>query len=151
MKSNVAQTVQKYLHSAHIAQLATSRNNIPWVCTVYIVSDDEQNIYWLSFSERRHSKEIEHNNQVSMAVAIKVDQPVIGLQIEGEASIVKDTSVVAQVMERYVIAHDGVGKEFYEKFIRGDNRHLLYKLTPNSISLFDEVHFPGGKAMEWKI
>ena len=150
MKSSIMQSIREYLQTAHIAQLATSHNNTPWICTVYIVSDDEQNIYWLSYPERRHSKEIELNRHVSMAIAIKVDQPVIGLQIEGVASIVRDVSVVEKVMEQYVATHKGVGKGFYAKFVTGDNRHQLYKLTHSKTSLFDEVHFPGGTTIEWK-
>jgi uncharacterized protein YhbP (UPF0306 family) len=81
-------------------QLATTRENQPWICTLYYVCDDDQRIYWLSYPTRRHSQELAENSHAAVAIAIKLEQPVIGLQIEGKVSVVTDAKVVANVMRR---------------------------------------------------
>ena len=147
---DVETSIHQYLRTARVAQLATSRDNTPWIATVYVVADDAKNIYWLSFPERRHSKEIEDNTRVSMAIAIKLDQPVIGLQIEGIVSVVEDRATVKTMMTQYAAIYAGAGRTFYKKFIAGENHHQLYKLAPQIIKLFDEVNYPGGEAAVWR-
>lgn len=133
--------VLAYLQSdAQTMQLATVANGKPWISTVYFVVDDELNLYWLSWPERRHSKEIAESQHAAAAVVIKTDKPVIGVQLEGVVSIVTDATRVAVVMDRYVAKYDA-GKEFMAKFVEGANRHVLYALTPQRIQLFDEVRF----------
>lgn len=135
--------VRQYLAAAEVAQLATATHDKPWVSTVYVVADDEQRVYWLSYPERRHSRELVDNPRAALAIAIKVDQPVIGLQLEGRVDVVHDADIVKRVIDRYIAVHK-LGTDFYDSFAKGTNRHYLYALTPERINLFDEVHFPGG-------
>ena len=121
-------------------QLATAVDNTPWVCNVYYVSA-AQKLYWLSFPQRRHSQEIAVNARAAATVMIKPTRPVIGVQVEGMATIVSDPPTVQSVMRLYVEKY-GEGDTFYSKFIEGSNKHALYCLEPISLVLFDEVHFP---------
>lgn len=132
--------VESYLIDAKLMQIATVSNGKPWICTVYYVSDNDSNIFWLSHPDRRHSQEIEKNPNIAVAIAVKHDQPIIGVQAEGRASIVKDVEVVKDVMSDYVAKY-GNGKDFHDNFVTGTNQHNLYKFTPSSIVLFDEVNF----------
>jgi len=130
-------------------QLATLADGRPWICTVYYVFDQHNNLYWLSYPERRHSQEVEKNPNVAAAIAIKFeDKPVIGLQVEGKAETVQDAAIVKRVMDDYVDKYDS-GKDFYDNFITGTNKHKLYKLTPELFVLFDELHFPNEPRQEW--
>ncbi|MDB5186754.1 MAG: rnhA [Candidatus Saccharibacteria bacterium] len=131
----------EFLALGTVMQLATSIDNKPWISTVYFVADSERNIYWLSLPERRHSKEVATNPQAAIAIAIKQDLPVIGIQAAGQVSIVEDDEAVKRIVETYVGKYDGVGKDFYQRFVVGKNKHQLYKLTPTQLALFDEVHF----------
>ncbi|MDB5181407.1 MAG: hypothetical protein JWP13_170 [Candidatus Saccharibacteria bacterium] len=121
-------------------QLATVRDGKPWICTVHYVADAAGNLYWLSLPKRRHSQDITDNPHVAVAVAVKTDMPVIGIQTEGMVTMVDDPVVVKNVMDIYVAVH-GNGKDYYQNFIQGTEQHRLYKFTPERTTLFDEVHF----------
>ena len=138
--------IDEFLALGTVMQLATSRDNAPWISTVYFVADDQRNIYWLSLPGRRHSEEVVANPRVAIAIAIKQDLPVIGIQAEGLVTIVEDASIVEKILASYVKKYDGAGKEFHQRFVEGKNKHQLYKLTPSSMVLFDEVHFKTGPA-----
>ena len=131
-------------------QVATVHRRQPWVCTVYYVEDDELNLYWLSLPERRHSQEIAKHNKVAVAVPIKFDKPVVGLQAEGVAEEVKSHKLIEQVMVRYVKRYN-TGRDFYDNFMAGKNQHKMYKFTPSAYYLFDEVTFGDGVKRELEL
>lgn len=121
-------------------QVATVGGEQPWICTVYFVEDDELNLYWLSLPSRRHSLEIAKHNKTAVAVAVKRDKPVIGIQAEGEAEAVADKEVISSVMQRYVEKYN-VGQQFYDNFVSGQNQHVMFRFKPRMYVLFDEVNF----------
>lgn len=133
--------IRQYLPQGRTMQIATTSSDQPWICTVYFVEDEGLNLYWLSLPTRRHSQEISQHNKVAVAVPIKFDKPVIGIQAEGTAEVVTHREVIADVMRRYV-ARYGSGRQFYDRFMAGRNQHVLYKFTPTKYVLFDEVTFP---------
>lgn len=145
----VAELVEKYLKDGRVMQLATVRGGQPWVCSVYYTSDEKLNIYWLSLPTRRHSEDIQANNKAAITIAVKFDQPVIGLQAEGVVSTVTDLKRIAGLMKLYVKRYNA-GKDFYDNFIAGKNRHLMYRFKPTRFSLFDELNFPEGISHDWK-
>lgn len=130
-----------YLRDAKLMQVATVSNGGPWICTVYFVADDNLNLYWLSLPTRRHSQDIAVDNNVAIAIAIKPDLPVIGIQAEGAVAIVSEAKIVEKVMVQYVEKYNS-GKDFYKNFIEGTNQHQMYKFTADSMILFDEKSFP---------
>jgi hypothetical protein len=93
--------------------------------------------FWLSFPDRRHSREVAENEKVAAAIVIHQDVPVVGVQVEGDVHIVRDieeaTGVLALYIEKY-----GKGKDFVRRLERGENQHELYCLVPRKIMLFDE-------------
>ena len=133
--------IRQYLPLGRVMQLATVRDGQPWISSVYYVEDDDMSLYWLSFPSRRHSLEIARHNKVAVAIAFKRDKPVVGVQAEGEAEVVADKEIIAAVMERYIERHDA-GKSFYDNFAKGQNQHVLFRFTPKTYVLFDEVNFP---------
>lgn len=139
------QLLKEYLLRAQVMQVATTHGGRPWVCSVYFVADEQQRLYWLSWSSRRHSQDIAANNRVAAAIAAKTDKPVIGIQAEGHAAVVTDSEEVKRVMQRYAEKYNE-GRDFYNNFAAGKNQHELYRLTPETLVLFDEVHFKGADA-----
>lgn len=139
---NASEMVKQYLDEKRVMQVATSVGGQPWICTVYFATDDQQNIYWLSLPTRRHSQEIENNQNIAVTIVVSADQPVIGVQIEGTVSIVEDEQTVKTVMQNYIARHDA-GKDYYGNFTAGTAQHKLYKLAPKNIVLFDEKNFSG--------
>lgn len=142
--------IRHYLPQARMMQLATVSGEQPWICTVYFVEDDWLNLYWLSLPGRRHSQEIAQHGKVAVAVPLKMDKPVIGIQAEGRAEPVADKSVIADVMQRYV-ERFGVGHQFYSNYVEGENQHVLFRFKPQKYVLFDEVNFPGNGRQEIKL
>lgn len=123
-------------------QIATTANDQPWICTVYYVVDDELNLYWLSLPTRRHSQELAAHNKAAVTVAVKFDQPIIGVQAEGTVSVVNEPEIIASVMKSYTERYDR-GQDFYSNFIAGKNEHSLYQFSPKLLQLIDEVNYPG--------
>lgn len=123
-----------------VMQLASSHDGQPWICTVYFVVS-RGCFYWLSFPDRRHSKEVKENPKAAVAVAIHQDVPVVGIQAEGSVREVHSISEASRVLVLYVKKY-GKGKDFIELLKRGNNQHVLYCLEPSSIMLFDEQASP---------
>lgn len=133
--------LKKYLREARLMQLATVSEGKPWLSTVYFVADGDMNIYWLSLPGRRHSQELAKNPVAAIAIAVKDDKPVIGIQAQGEVELVKDASVVEEVMGPYIEKYR-TGNDFLELFVARNNQHEMYRFSARNIILFDEVDFP---------
>lgn len=136
------QAIEKHFNEAQHMQVATFHDEQPWVCTVYFVHDDALNLYWLSWPERRHSQEIAKNSRVAVAIAVKPDMPVIGVQGEGKAAAIKDIDIIEYVMAGYIKKY-GLGKDFVRRFKAGTNHHQLYRFIPARYVLFDEQNVSG--------
>jgi uncharacterized protein YhbP (UPF0306 family) len=147
---DVESLIKQYLSQGKMMQVATSSADQPWVCTVYYVEDEFKNLYWLSLPTTRHSREIAMNPKIAVAIPIKFDKPVIGLQAEGSAEIVSDASIIVAVMYSYTERYDA-GRDFYDNFIAGKNQHLLYKFTPKKFNLFDETNFAKNDIQSWEV
>lgn len=125
-------------------QLATVANNRPWVCNVWFAADDDLNIYWFSSKTRRHSHEVEANPHVAAAICLPhtpADRFARALQIEGTAERLKNPLDVAKATKCYV------GRIFdlaqVNNFINNlEKPHRFYRLTPETIVLFDTKNFP---------
>lgn len=138
-----AQLVSDYLAEQHMMQLATVNNGRPWCCSLYYVHDADKNLYWASFPTRRHSQEIENNPSVAVAIPIKHQkgQKVVGIQMEGHAKKLAPTPANRSIVEAY--AHKfGRTEEWVNSFTAGENQHQLYRFTPASIVLFDDINSP---------
>jgi len=140
------QLISDYLDQRVTMQLASVRDGQPWICTVRFVSDAQHNLYWASIPTRRHSQEVEKCPQVACAIVVHdvIDEPVIGIQIEGIATLQKPSSSNRIIAEQYA-ARFNRSQQWVDDFVAGHTEHALYKLTPSNIYLFDEKHFPGGR------
>ena len=128
-------------------QLATVSDGKPWIATMYFVADDDLNVYWLSWPERRHSIELWANPSAEAAVAVKTDPPVIGVQLEGKVELVADKNLIQKVMTLYIEKYQQ-GHKFHDNFLTGTNKHAMYRLAPETVMLFDEVHYLGESPLE---
>lgn len=147
---NVENLINQYLRQGNLMQIATLNSDQPWICTVYYVGDELQNLYWLSLPSTRHSRELQANPKIAIAIAIKSDKPVIGLQAEGMATTVSALGQIDSVMQQYTAKYKA-GKEFYGNFVAGKNHHLLYKFIPSKFNLFDETNFDKNDIQTWEV
>lgn len=121
-------------------QVATSTDSQPWIANVFFVVDKKLNFYWLSLPNRRHSRELTHNNNAAIAIAIKHDKPVIGVQAEGVVREVKSVALMSRIMPRYIKKY-GAGQQFVSLVRKGASQHRLYMFEPTSLQLFDELNY----------
>jgi uncharacterized protein YhbP (UPF0306 family) len=139
---------KKYLSEAKAMQIATLHDGRPRVNSVYFVaSDDNRTLYWISEPRRRHSQDIAVNTSVGGAIAVKIDQPVAGLQFTGIASEVTDLAEVKESARLYSDKYDGLGGQLYDRLVAGTNKNRLYKVVIDTLELFDDVHFPGDEVV----
>jgi len=147
---DATELTKDYIADARVMQLATLHEGKPWICTVYYIYDADYNLYWTSLPTRKHSQDIAADPHVAVAIAVKLDQPIIGLQAAGTVTVVQDAAVVKSVMGDYAAKYHQ-GQDFYDNFVAATNQHTLYKFIPDAYVLFDEVNFPGGVGTEVKL
>jgi len=132
-------------------QVATSRENQPWACTVYFATDEDLNLYWISLPTRRHSEEIRRNEKVAGTVVLPhtPGDEVRGIQFEGIAKELQGTE--AREGLQYYAQRYGMDESAIEKILTGENPHVCYRITPKSFVLFDEVNFPDDSRQEYRV
>jgi uncharacterized protein YhbP (UPF0306 family) len=152
-QAELKELIQNYLHEAKMIQLATvGADGKPWACSVWFASDADLNIYWFSATTRRHSAEVAKNPYVAAAICVPqtpADKP-RGLQLEGTAELLTKPTDVAKAMKHYV------GRVFTLKQVKEfmahlDRPHRFYRITPESLVLFDTVNYPKNPRQELKI
>ena len=131
-----------YLQEGRVMQLATSQDDYPRVNSLYYVaSDDGRAVYWLSEATRRHSQTLSCNTHVGVAIVVKEDMPVIGLQLTGEASKIHDHDEQKRILQKYNEKYDNAAAGLYDRMLASTNKHCLYRLAIDQLELFDEVNF----------
>ncbi len=153
---NLKQLIENYLKEAKLMQVATVKNNKPWVATVWYAHDKNLNFYFISQKNRRHSQELKNNSHVAGTIVISheegIGQKVRGIQFAGKAEIVG----IQGLINAYTLL-----KEKYPNIVK----HIptldliktnliavrFYKITPTTIVLFDEVNFPDNPRQELKL
>src|ERR1700690_33649 len=95
--------IEDYLKEAKMLQIATSKNNQPWSCTVYFAFDDKLNLYWISKPNRRHSEEIRNNDKVAGVIVLPhtPGDKVRGLQFQGIAKELSNKDDATAGMKYY--------------------------------------------------
>lgn len=140
---NLKSLINKYLQEAKLMQLATSVNNQPWICSVWFATDENMNIYWLSSTTRRHSKEVLKNNKVAGAITLPQtpNDPPRGLQFQGIAKLLTEQKDIDKAMSVY--AGRIFKKEDIIEFMENKEKpHRFYRIKPTQFVLFDAVNFP---------
>lgn len=145
---DIKELIKKYLAQGEVMQLATVANGKPWVCTVHFDNDEDLNLYWVSATDCRHSEEISKNAQAAVAMAIKTDWPVVGLQFEGEAGVITDVAEAEKVVRRFAKRHNRDDKIVTE-VLSDESPKRAYKFKPTHIQLFDPQDFPGDPKQQW--
>lgn len=142
--AKVESLIRQYLPAVNVMQLATSVDGQPWICTVHFYSDESLNFYWSSNRDRRHSQDIEQNQNVACYVLVhentSEENYVIGISVEGTAKFV-GTNVDVAVSQAYV---NKLQKE-------ADPSREFYSLKPTKIVLFDNKNFPDQARQEFNI
>jgi hypothetical protein len=102
---DVTQIAQTFLEAHSTLALATvNADGTPEVAPVFYISDERLNLYWLSTTSSRHSVNLAAQPRVAATVYPTVWQwnEIVGLQIEGEASIIGDERIREHILTRYL-------------------------------------------------
>ena len=148
----IKQLITDYLKEARLMQVATSQDNQPWACTVYFAFDEDLNLYWISKTDRRHSKEIRNNEKVAGTIVFPhtPGDDVQGIQFQGIAKELTDKKEAIIGMKYYAERY-GVKPERVNTLLDGSDGHTCYKIMPDLYVLFDEVNFPDDPRQEYKL
>jgi uncharacterized protein YhbP (UPF0306 family) len=148
---DIQKLIREHIAKVEVMQLATCINNQPWACTVHFAYDDDlRHFYWFSKDDTRHSQEVASNPHVSVAMAIKTDWPVIGVQIEGDAEQMTDKAEIERVARNFAERHKRE-PAFVQGVLDGTNGFKPYCLTPRSIQIFDTQNSPKEPKQVWEI
>lgn len=142
---NVEKIIRDYIpHVVHMS-LATSNNNVPWVCEVHFAYDNALNLYWTSRPTARHSQEIEGNPSVAgnIVKSFAIGEEVEGVYFEGVAKRLERGPELNEgfaAMKEQLNADD----EAYDVFNSPDGDHRLYKLTVKNWYIFGRFGHENG-------
>ncbi len=140
------------LPTRRVLQLATVKDNKPWLCTVHFYSDEQGRIYWVSTKERRHSLELSSNPHATATAVIHEDSPeenyVISITIEGEVVVVKDRETIEDMRNTYV-PKLGKPESIIDQVLDANDSLELFCLVPSKVSVFDNKNFPDKPKQEW--
>lgn len=130
-------------------QLATMHDGRPWICTVYFVSDDRFNLYWMSARERQHSVDIVADSKVALTVVQDTERKQ-ALQIVGNAYEVSDDDLehVHELYQRKFGAKEYDLQEIKQHKSMG---RAYWVIMPTEISLWDEVNFPDSPKQHYQL
>jgi len=152
-RNKLKKMILDYLKEAKLLQIATAKNNKPWVATLWYVHDSKFNLYFISRRSRRHSLELMRNPDVAGAITkthiIGSGEKVRGLQFEGKAEECHGATL-KEASKLYLSKYPRAVKIPLEK-LQDPNFTATYVVHPRTFVLFDEVNFPKEPRQEIKI
>ncbi|HXS15116.1 MAG TPA: pyridoxamine 5'-phosphate oxidase family protein [Candidatus Saccharimonadales bacterium] len=146
---NTKKLISDYLESARLMQVATTKDNQSWTCTVYFAFDDENNLYWISLPTTRHSKELRGNEKVSGTIVLPhgPGDNVRGMQFQGVAKELTEGDEFQHALDVYA-KRMGMKETRKENILNGTDGHTVYKIHPTLFVLFDTLNFPENPRQE---
>jgi len=131
--------LDEYFKENKLMQLATVEDGRPWLCNLYFVTDENNNIYWLSTRTRRHSKEILSNPAAAITI-VHDSENKQALQITGNAYEVPLDD--AERVDKLYRAKFGNKSMLTEILSDTSDRLAYWVVKPETIAFWDEVNFP---------
>ena len=135
----------------------------PWISQVYFVKDSENNFYWYSSVNAKHSRLIAENNRVTLSLynSTAVGDDVSALYIKATCKIVGKKSELLKALALYgkKMLLTGFVKDLKDvtTFIKdfrdflGNSELRLYKATPIEISKLGESKMYNGKYLDRRV
>jgi uncharacterized protein YhbP (UPF0306 family) len=143
--------IVEYLTTARLMQVATSRADQPWACSVYFAFDADLNLYWISKDDRQHSKEIHDNARIAGTIVLPhtPGDKVRGIQFRGTAKKLEGGEAAEGMA--YYAKQFGMKKERVDAILSGTDGHSCYRVTPSLYVLFDELNYPDAPRQEYAV
>ncbi len=143
MDTDIKKIIHAFLAECSLMQLATAKDNQPWVCNVWFAADENMHIYWISADHRRHSQEILQNSKIAATIVRPYSSQEIpsGLQLQGKAEILTDKKEIKNVRALFKKKQFNIDRIM--RSMKEENKSFhFYKLNPTIFAIFDTVYFP---------
>ncbi len=144
---------KQYIPTARVMQLASCADGKPYVVNVHYYSDEEGNLYWVSFQGTRHSRELEANPNACAVIKVHEDTSdenwIIGISIEGTTEYL-GSDPGPGIAEGYQTKLDKP-QQLMDDVKAGIKPLGFYRLKQSAYSLFDTKNFPKEPKQEWKL
>ncbi|HUD06925.1 MAG TPA: pyridoxamine 5'-phosphate oxidase family protein [Candidatus Saccharimonadales bacterium] len=123
--------------SDHMTIATVDSRGEPWVTPIFYVNDATYDLFWVSYKESAHSKNIDTNPKVAIVIygPVPPEDKVDAVYIEAAAKKLEDESEVLPAIE--IIA----GKIQEDKYmirspadVTGNAAWRIYKATPQAVS-----------------
>jgi uncharacterized protein YhbP (UPF0306 family) len=143
----VLKFAKEYIKKGKLMQLATVKDDQPWIVNCWYTCDDDFNFYFISGPNRRHSEELKNNPKVACSITphyplVELGQKVQGFMFEGIAEEVKGVSLT-EIFNNFVTKWKLATKHINLKRLKkGGVGSRLYRVKATKIVWFDEVNFP---------
>jgi uncharacterized protein YhbP (UPF0306 family) len=130
-----------YLKSQNLMTVATN-GDYPWAASVYFITDNSFNIYFLSEPTTIHCRNIQKNQNVACSITDsrqKVTDKKIGVQIQGSAHEESTAEKIRWMLGLWNKMNPG-----FEQVINLHNiqhrviKSRIYKIIPKQIKFFNE-------------
>lgn len=138
---------EKYIHeclqSTNYCSISTVDSKGVWSNPVYFSWDNEFNFYFISQMHTRHMQNILKNSRISMAIySTQQANGVVGIQLEGTATILTDKSNKKEVKHAYdtYFGRSGHAPDF-ENYYTSNPKWLYVKITPENMYYFNDKIF----------
>jgi nitroimidazol reductase NimA-like FMN-containing flavoprotein (pyridoxamine 5'-phosphate oxidase superfamily) len=127
----------------YVAIATVDANNQPWNTPVAAFHfDDDYTLYWASWQDNQHSKNIRNNKQVFISVfdSTPPDEPTSGVYIQAEAQELTNEAHVMKAAE--VFGDDRYNPSDGSQYL-GDQPRRIYQAIPVHIWLNDDESING--------
>ena len=119
--------------------IATCKEDFPWVSAVYYAVDSEVNFYFVSLKTSRHGRYIQENSKVALSIYNSTKPPAEadGIQVEGKAKIVEDENLESAVETMFSKRFEDEKKqqEYFENYDKycGDSEKKVFKVETENL------------------
>lgn len=143
--------IREYIEKTYHMSLATSADNKPWVCEVHFAYDEDLNLYYRSYSSRRHSQEIASNEFVAGNIVRQheLNEYPHAIYFEGSARLLEDEIQMAEAAG-ILSARLGSIKQDILDDAKKDSGHKFYKITINNWYVFGKFGRDSGEKYQLK-
>ncbi len=142
MSEDLRRQVLTYLKTHNVMTLATAGPDGPWAAALFYVNDGFD-LYWLSDPDTRHSLDIAHNPQASVAVHedYRDWRTIQGIQMEGSAELVGTIIQAIRPMRLYVAKYPFLGdlRNPPPALAKAIATTRVYRFTPGRVYFIDNT------------
>ncbi len=128
--------LKDFLASHPVASLATvSKERTPHSSTIYFISNEHFDFYFLTTDDTIKHKQIGENKRV--ALNITDEEKIMTVQVEGNAQSVQDREEKSKIINQLKLIHYGNRKIENPPISKLFGEFILYKITPSWLRWLD--------------